>query len=181
MSPCFGARHCAIVQGFRLTLAPRSTAARRGNGRLIRRFPLWASADVRSFPEVTPPCACVHSPPDAACRPAKPRAWRLKTATTLPGGKAAVSLRLWRADSIYYRYGQCIPHTWTSHTTRMDSVCHPHGQRMPLICLLYTAHADSIYLICGQRMPHTWTVHAARSGQDSPLYSGQNTTFFSAF
>ena len=92
---------------------------------------MWASADVPDFPkllrlmpEVTPPCASVHSPPDAACRPAKPSACPLKTGTTPPGGKAAVSLRLRRADSIYYRYGQCIPHAWTSHTTRMDSVCH---------------------------------------------------------
>lgn len=115
MPPCFGALHCAVVQGFRLTLAPRSTAARRGNGRLIRRFPLWASADVRSFPEVTPPCACDHSPPDAACRPAKPSACPLKTGTTPPGGKAASSLRLRRAD----RKGH---QKWTGFT-RKRTVC----------------------------------------------------------
>lgn len=123
MPPCFGALHCAVVQGFRLTLAPRSTAARRGNGRLIRRFPLWASADVRSFPEVTPPCACDHSLPCPACRPAKPRAWRLKTATTLPGGKAAGSLRLRRADRKGHQKWRRKQDAKRTSFTRKRTVC----------------------------------------------------------
>ena len=93
------------MQGFRLTLAPRSWRQGGGAGVYSGSFPVWASADVPDFPkllrlmpEVTPPCASVHSPPDAACRPAKPSACPLKTGTTPPGGKAAGSLRLRRAD-----------------------------------------------------------------------------------
>ena len=66
---------------------------------------MWASADSPEFPEVTPPDALSYSAlcprllqPYAACRPAKPSACPLKTGTTPPGGKAAVSLRLRRAD-----------------------------------------------------------------------------------
>ena len=55
--------------------------------------------------------------------------------------------------------GQHILPIWTAYAPYMDITCHPHGQRMPLICLLYTAHVDSICLICGQRMLHIWTVY----------------------
>jgi len=64
---------------------------------------MWASADVPDFPKLLQPCASDYSPPRAACRPAKPSACPLKTGTTLPGGKAAVSLRLRRADGNGHR------------------------------------------------------------------------------
>ena len=130
MPPCFGALHCTVVQGFRLTLAPRSWRQGGGAGVYSGSFPVWASADVPDFPkllrlmpEVTPPCASVHSPPDAACRPAKPRAWRLKTATTLPGGKAAGSLRLRRADRKGHQKWRRKQDAKRTSFTRKRTVC----------------------------------------------------------
>ena len=95
---------------------PTGLTIRHGSPRLMSASsPLWASADVRSFPEVTPPCACDHSLPCPACRPAKPRAWRRKTAPTLPGRKAPGSLPHRRAD----RKGH---QKWTGFT-RKRTVC----------------------------------------------------------
>lgn len=45
--PCFGALHCAVVQGFGLTLAPRSWRQGGGAGVYSGSFRLQASADVR--------------------------------------------------------------------------------------------------------------------------------------
>lgn len=69
--------------------------------------------------------------PNAACRPAKPSACPLKTGTTLPGGKAAVSLRLRRADRNVYR-------KWTSEYTDIDTLSYHMDtgtlRNIPTIC-----------------------------------------------
>ncbi|WP_330942102.1 hypothetical protein [Bacteroides sp. MSB163] len=73
--PCFGVLHCAIVQGFGLTLAPRSWRQGGGAGVYSGSFPVWASADSPEFPKATPPCAQSYSsltPP--AVRPSPGRA-----------------------------------------------------------------------------------------------------------
>lgn len=102
-------------------------AARRGSGRLIRKFPVMGfrlqSGVFRSYS----PDALSHSAlcpkllqPYAACRPAKPSACPLKTGTTPPGGKAAVSLRLRRADRTERR-------RWTCEYTDIDTLSYPYG------------------------------------------------------
>ena len=69
-------------------------------------------ASVRSFPKLLQPYA--------ACRPAKPSACPLKTGTTPPGGKAAVSLRLRLADRTERR-------RWTCEYTDIDTLSYPYG------------------------------------------------------
>lgn len=159
MPPCFGALHCAVVQGFRLTLASRSWRQGGGAGVYSGSSPLWASADCPEFPEVTPPDARSYS---ALCLRSFPALSRL------PSGQAQGVAAKDRHNSPRRQSrrlppppagGQHILPIWTAYTPYMDITCHPHGQRMPLICLLYTAHVDSICLICGQRMLHIWTVY----------------------
>ena len=162
--PCFGALYCAVVQGSGSLSRPEARRQGGGAGVYSGSFPVWASADcpdfpklLRLMPEVTPPCACVHSPPCPACRPAKPRAWRLKTATTLPGGKAAIFLRLRREYTI-------IPSIWTAHTTRMDTIT--YGIRIQTYSHVhssfptwtgYAANTDRVFHPYGQESPNKYS------------------------
>lgn len=113
-------------------------AARRGSGRLIPGFPVWASADSPEFSEVTPPLRCAYSyaarrlpSGQAQCVPAEdghnsPR----RQSRRLPPPAAGGQERTPEVDILTYQYRHAILLVWTQHLT--EYTCqHTHTHIFP--------------------------------------------------